>query len=123
MNPVESYPWPPNSHRFPASSIQDEDSARPLGTLPAAGTPFVPYTPWALTLFAPLIQVQCHAAPTEIGAEVEDLACPTVSLAMIVWLLLETPNVTENVPVPFESIASGGSLAEASELVMCTVPT
>ncbi len=43
--PTESGPIPPNSQKFPDESVQLIAVCRAPGVFPAAGVPFVPYSP------------------------------------------------------------------------------
>ena len=54
---------------------------------------------------------------TETAGEVPELASPTVSLAVIVWLP-RVLKVTVNVPTPCARVALAGSFAAGSEVVM-----
>jgi hypothetical protein len=54
---------------------------------------------------------------TETAGEIPELASPTVSLAVIVWLPAVL-KVTVNVPTPCARVASAGSLAAVSDVVM-----
>jgi len=54
---------------------------------------------------------------TETAGDVPELASPTVSLAVIVWLPVVL-KVTVNVPTPRARVASEGSMAEVSDVVM-----
>jgi hypothetical protein len=59
---------------------------------------------------------------TETAGDIPELASPTVSLAVIVWLPVVL-KVTVNVPTPCANVELGGSFADLSELVIWTVPT
>ncbi|MBU6423692.1 MAG: hypothetical protein KGQ88_06635 [Chloroflexi bacterium] len=61
------------------------------------------------------------AGPTVTGDDVPVIVLVTVSVAVRVSDPAVT-NVTGNVPTPFVSVASAGSVALASLLVKCTVP-
>jgi hypothetical protein len=54
---------------------------------------------------------------TETAGDVPEVASPTVSLAVIVWLPVVL-KVTANVPTPRARVASVGSMAEVSDVVM-----
>ena len=58
---------------------------------------------------------------TETADDVPEVASPTVSLALIVWLPVVL-KVTVKLPTPRARVASPGSLARASDVVMWTVP-
>src|SRR5438105_3177153 len=58
---------------------------------------------------------------TETAGDVPEVASPTVSLAVIIWLPVVL-KVTVKLPTPRARVASPGSLANASDVVMCTVP-
>jgi hypothetical protein len=61
------------------------------------------------------------AEPTLIALETPVTEGLAASVAVMVWLP-RVFNVAENVPVPFASVESTGSVAWPSVLVKCTVP-
>src|ERR1700689_1641284 len=54
---AEFNPSPPKTQKLPAASSQEKEPTRPPGTLPAAAVPCAPYTPVALAVLEPLIQL------------------------------------------------------------------
>ena len=61
------------------------------------------------------------SAMTVIALDVPVIAAVTLSVAVIVCVPV-VKSVAEKVPTPFVSFEAGGSCAESSELLNCTVP-
>ena len=66
---------------------------------------------------------KCVTTPelTRFGFEVPVIVAVTVSVAVTVWLPTVL-NVTGKVPAPLVRVVFAGKIADASELVKCTVP-
>ena len=66
---------------------------------------------------------KCVTVPvlTRLVLEVPVIVAVTVSVAVTVWLPAVL-NVTGKVPAPLVNVVFAGRIADASELVKCTVP-
>src|ERR1700674_4582859 len=83
--PTESRPFPPKSQRFPDAFVQlTGPKFRTPGTLAGAAVPCVPYVPFWLGVFAPL--VHAHSLWPQLTMTV-------VTLALAAPLPLTTPQV------------------------------